>query len=230
MKKFALLLCFLCFAYDVVAEQNCQLPEKVKSWDYRAGAAIRSGRDWKNNQLRTDNWVLTLSWSGAFCDNILRQGHPRANLQHQCIANQFGLVVHGLWAQSALAGGDYKKHPRNCRDAKAIEEQTVKKYLCVIPDSQLMQQQWEKHGTCDFKSPEQYLRTTAQLYNRLKLPSVTQLKQLQNRRAVEIRTVFVNLNRSQGMRNDHVWVRMQRGRLQEIQVCYDLDYQFTACR
>lgn len=229
LKKLLLCLCGACFSFAVAAEQSCRLPEHVTPWDYRSGAAINADKDWKSDRTRTDYWRLTLSWSAAFCDAMRRHGSSPAHLRHQCSANRFGLVVHGLWAQSAGRGGQ-KKHPRNCRDVQAIEARTLKKYLCVIPDSKLIQQQWEKHGTCDFKLPEHYLHLTADLYNRLKLPSIAQLEQLQYRRAAEIRAAFVNLNRGQGMRKEHVWVRMARGRLKEIQVCYDLDYRFSPCR
>ena len=59
--------------------------------------------------------------------------------------DHFGLVVHGLWPQ-VFRPATVQDHPRNCRDDSQLNETLVKRYFCLMPDEDLIQSQWEKHG------------------------------------------------------------------------------------
>lgn len=229
MKQILLGLIFQLIICNAWAAESCRLPSTIRLWNYHADRAIADGRDWRNMFVPTDAWVLSLSWSSAFCDNLRQKRQFKAHA-HQCGNNAFGLVVHGLWAQSAQANGNLRKHPRNCRDTKAISADTLQRYLCIIPDVHLMQIQWERHGTCDFRTPEQYFRQTTALFNQLTLPSAEQLKSMERNRATVIKRKFVELNRDSGLHSDSVWVVTRNGRLNEIRICYDPAFAFAACK
>ncbi|MEH6454000.1 MAG: hypothetical protein V7782_13275 [Psychromonas sp.] len=206
-----------------VGASQCALPTNIQEYDYDAA---RNSRDWQNPNTPTDSFSLTLSWSPAYCAE-------RSATGHQCGASnedQFGLIVHGLWAQSASANGNHRKHPRNCSNPEAIKVATLKKHLCMMPGVKLIQNQWEKHGTCDFDSPEAYLDKTNQLYSALTIPSIQQTKQVEYKSWKEIADWLVSYNQHLGLKRENVYVHMRNKRLSEIRVCYDLAYQFTNCR
>lgn|GEM_PF-2911070 len=209
---------------QVFAADQCRLPDQIKAWDYRATEAIRRGKDWRNAQVKTDYWMLALSWSKAFCDQRRNDANP------QCRDNAFGLILHGLWAQSRVAGRNYKGHPRNCVDAQAIPATLIRQYWCMIPGARLMQKAWEKHGTCDFKQPEAYLKQAKQLYEQLTLPTRAMLLTVERKRPSDIKQMMVKLNQRLGLKRKHIWVDMKQRRLREIRICYDLAFRFADCR
>ena len=146
----------------------CNLKQDFKEYDY-----FMSKRDHKKDS-ETLSYVLDLSYSPVFCAYSKKFKQHTNTYKHQCQDNKFGLVVHGLWGQ----GRSYKHHPRNCKNTKAIRLSTSKQYLCIMPGIDLIQKEWEKHGTCDFETPELYLLKIQKLYSQLQLPSYYQLQQL----------------------------------------------------
>lgn len=48
-----------------------------------------------------DYYMLALSWSPAFCESMreANQGNVPQRLQYQCVGDNFGWVIHGLWPQ-----------------------------------------------------------------------------------------------------------------------------------
>ncbi len=224
------LLTFLLFPIPYsFAEQTCQIPKQLQEWDYNATRAIAKGQDWKNTSVETDYWMLSLSWSNAYCDTFENRRMPK-HAKHQCLNNDFGLVVHGLWAQSRKAGRNVKMHPRNCRDTSVIPATKLKKHLCEIPGTRLIQKEWEKHGTCDFNHPGEYLDTMSALYRKLKLPAKHELKGLEYSSWKKVKRKIVEINKTSGLRDEHLHIEFKKNRLKEVRVCYDLEYRFTSCK
>jgi len=79
----------------------------------------------------------------TYCDSLSESARTR---DFQCI-NQahFDLVVHGLWPQASKVKS-VRDHPRNCVNDKQFNMTFVKRYFCMMPDEDLIQSQWEKHG------------------------------------------------------------------------------------
>jgi ribonuclease T2 len=66
--------------------------------------------------------------------------------EFQCYrSDSFGLVVHGLWPQKTGATS-IRDQPRNCRNEQQLLPSLIKRFYCVMPDEDLMQAEWEKHG------------------------------------------------------------------------------------
>lgn len=79
----------------------------------------------------------------TFCDSLSESAR---NKEFQCQNSQhFDLVVHGLWPQTAQASS-VQDHPRNCRNEKQLNITFIKRYFCLMPDEDLIQSEWEKHG------------------------------------------------------------------------------------
>lgn len=88
------------------------------------------------------NWSYTFR-SPTYCASLSQSARDK---KFQCFRNNtFGLIVHGLWPQAANAA-NVRAHPRNCRDEPQLTSTFVKRYFCIMPDEDLIQGEWEKHG------------------------------------------------------------------------------------
>ncbi|CAF4377075.1 unnamed protein product, partial [Rotaria magnacalcarata] len=44
-----------------------------------------------------------------------------------------------------------------------------------MPDESLIQAEWEKHGTCSFRSADEYLNTIEKVFTGLTIPNLKQI-------------------------------------------------------
>lgn len=143
----------------------------VKNADYDINMA--DDKLGQNKNAPVDYYMLTLSWSPGFCEFNKNQngGDVPKKLKYQCSnPNKFGWVIHGLWPQSALAK-NIDEHPRFCQgDLPPVPEKILEKYMKESPGKALLQAEWEKHGACAFKQPQDYFNMQKVLFNDLKLP------------------------------------------------------------
>lgn len=220
------------------SSNSCPFPPKLKNyydynWDSRSD-------EWINKKSRTDYLILSLSWyevkisericflyvcrSPTFCASLPGVVRER---EFQCQRiDSFGLVVHGLWPQTSAASS-VRDQPRNCRNEQQLPYSIIKRYYCLMPDEDLMQAEWEKHGSCYFSTATDYFDTIEYLYNRLKIPD---LRSMQQSTFSTIKNAFVKLNAPK-LFASAIHVSMDRqGQLNEIRLCYDLDYNFISCR
>ncbi|WP_305856759.1 ribonuclease T2 family protein [Balneatrix alpica] len=191
---------------------SCQLPEVLET-------PRLEKLDCQNQQAQVNGFLLALSWSPSFCAS---QGDRPAN-RHQCQDNQFRWVVHGLWPQDYNAKAAKCSQPRHCQSSR-VDQATLAQYLCTVPGVQLMQAQWQKHGSCAFNDPGSYFAQLEQLHQRLQLPELTeskiQVEVLQQR--------FIELN--PGLQAEHMLVRTGKGnRFNEVWLCMDQDYRYRRC-
>lgn len=176
-------------------------------------------------QAATDYYMLALSWSPQFCSTSA--GNSAAN-RFQCRQNSFGIVVHGLWPQSSSAQGT-RDHPRNCKPTTPIGAGTLREHLCTVPGVQLQQDEWAKHGTCAFDSPENYLGMIEKLMAGLQVPDLQALAQAKGNslKAGDVTGAFISGN--PGLASSHVQLQLSGRNLQEVHVCYDLTFKFRKC-
>jgi ribonuclease T2 len=225
MKKLIIAIVIIVSISSLSIAQDCIIPSEIKSYDYNSTEAIANKKDWKND-IETDSWLFALSWSKGFCDRY--SGDIPKRLEHQCLNNSMGLIIHGLWAQSNKAGGDYKKHPRNCTDAEAIDSTLIENYICIIPGIKLMQKEWEKHGTCDFDTAEEYFATMNVLYQQLNIPSKEDLEVYEFKSPEIIKAYFLSINKDIGLNKNNVVIKInnKNKRLSEIYILYDKHFRF----
>ena len=172
----------------------------------------------QNADAPADYYMLVLSWSPGFCETQ-REKYGRNlpySFRFQCGADRnFGWVVHGLWPQNANARSA-SEHPRFCRgDLPALPQNIIKPYLTMSPSAELLQGEWEKHGSCAFDSAEKYFAKEQDLFTSLHLP-------------------LQNLNRNELFR----WLKQHNPQLKnaylnasrnEIFICYDKRWQVMNC-
>ena len=173
----------------------------------------------QNAKAPVDYYMLALSWSPGFCD-IQREKYGNqlpSSAQYQCGNNRtLGWVVHGLWPQNANALS-VTDHPRFCKgDLPALPKDLLARYLAISPGEQLLQGEWEKHGSCAFDSAQQYFAKEQELFSSLKLPNQ-------------------NLSRNELFR----WMKQHNPQLKnaylgasrnELFICYDKKWQVMNCQ
>jgi len=188
------------------------------------GAPQLSRQDWINPKVKTDYYLLALSWSPQHCYNK-RNGRRH---KFQCKLNNFGFVVHGLWPQSAQAQ-NRRGHPRFCNTTRRLTASLIRQYICIVPGEQLMQSQWDKHGNCAFQTADQYFSTIATLWKAVKRPDIKTMGS-QRYTVGSLKKLMVSLN-TPNLRADHIRIRLNRSNyLREIFICYDKKFRFTSCK
>ena len=173
----------------------------------------------QNAKAPVDYYMLALSWSPGFCD-IQREKYGNqlpSSAQYQCGNNRaLGWVVHGLWPQNANALS-VTDHPRFCKgDLPTLPKDLLARYLAISPGEQLLQGEWEKHGSCAFDSAQQYFAKEQELFSSLKFPNQ-------------------NLSRNELFR----WMKQHNPQLKnaylgasrnELFICYDKKWQVMSCQ
>lgn len=132
-----------------------------------------SSLDYQNTSVKTDFFLLVYSNAKEFC-KMKRQAGEEKKFPLQCgSTNNFGWVIHGLWGEStsAFLKGDKKGHPRFCKgDLGLVPLNELLPYLCMSPETTLLQGEWEKHGACDFNTPSEYFKKEKELYEKYETP------------------------------------------------------------
>jgi ribonuclease T2 len=108
-----------------------------------------------------DFYVLSLSWSPQYC------AQTKGNKDEvQCApGRRFGFVVHGLWPQ-------YERGwPQNCATGGQVHVALAQRMLPLMPSRQLIQHEWQKHGTCSGLPQEEYFRTIEKVFGQLHIPA-----------------------------------------------------------
>lgn len=165
-------------------------------------------------------YTLALSWSPEFCRG--REG--RAGDRRQCSGREgrFGMVVHGLWPDSA------REWPQWCAPAVRPTPGDVRANLCLSPSARLVARQWAKHGSCMAQRPATYFKVTRILWNGLAMPDFDRLSREDGLTAGTIRTRFADAN--PGWKATAVGVKLDaRGWLEELRLCYDRRFMPKAC-
>ncbi|MDX2218207.1 MAG: endonuclease [Burkholderiales bacterium] len=223
MKLFPGILVTLFFTVSAMAQSGpaCVMPDRITS------PAMRSV-DYRNANVETDYYAYVLSWSPEHCERQRIAGNA-ARHAFQCESNAFGFVVHGLWPQSRAAA-NARQHPRHCKTSEALSVDLIKKHICTVPGADLMQNEWQAHGTCAFDSAADYFQRIEALYARWPRTRVDQwaapgrsvsVGQLKNAVAAES---------SGNLAADQIAVFVSSGNyLKEIWICLDLSFEPISC-
>jgi ribonuclease T2 len=165
-------------------------------------------------------YTLALSWSPQYC--WTRMTSPKDRLQCSGEMRRFGFVLHGLWPD-----GKGRDHPQYCAATRLVPDSVIRANLCVSPSVQLIQHEWEKHGTCMSRSAEQYFQKSAPMFRALAFPDMDALR---GRRltAGAFQAAFAAANA--GMRADQIGLDVDRqGWLEEVRICLDTGFKRRSC-
>lgn len=177
-------------------------------------------REQPRRLLPIASYRLAISWSPQFCDS--RMTSPAARLQCGGEMGQFGFTLHGLWPD-----GPGEQWPQYCKPTRLVSEKVVRENLCSTPSAQLIQHEWEKHGTCVSKTPEDYFPKGERLYRALKYPDMAKLRG-KPMSAQAFQEAFAAAN--PGMKADQMKLNVTKdGWLDEIWFCLDTKLNYRTC-
>ncbi len=169
-----------------------------------------------------DFYVLVLSWSPTHCSSDAGRGRDD---ELQCRSGRpFGFVLHGLWPQHE------RGYPQSCESdqPRSVSSAVMRDALKLSPSEQLIQHEWEKHGTCAGLSQEDYFATAALAVEAVKVPRAYVSPQ---RPIVttpnDVRRAFLDANRS--IPKDGFSATCSRKELGEVWVCLDKGLAPRAC-
>jgi len=98
-----------------------------------------------------------------------------------------------------------------------------------MPGVQLEQDEWVKHGTCAFDTPEEYLNTIEMLRSAINVPDLDALAAANGSalKAGDVTSAFLGANT--GLAAPDVQLLLGGKNLQEVHICYDLNFKFRKC-
>jgi len=213
-----------------IAQEVCAVPASVEAPSPRRP-------DYVNDDLPVDYHALVLSWSPQYCEGQRNRRGGANRDAFQCSStNRFEWVVHGLWPQNGRASSG-KDHPRHCQASGALPPTLLKRHLCMMPSADLMQNEWQAHGTCGWSTPDRYFADIDKVYSRLRRPTTADMlgaaanagpNRLVETSAGDIKQAFLKLNPS--LPPDSLRVNVASGsRLKEVWVCLDKALKPMAC-
>lgn len=165
-------------------------------------------------------YTLAVSWTPQYCKTS--RGGARDALQCQS-DNRFGFTLHGLWPD-----GYGKDWPQYCKPSGLLPRKVIRDHLCATPSVQLIQHEWEKHGTCMPTTPTKFFALSRKLYQALRYPDMAALAARSSLSARDFAEAFAMQNK--GMVADGIRLNVTRdGSLSEVWICMDRKYRYIAC-
>jgi ribonuclease T2 len=165
-----------------------------------------------------DYYLLSLSWSPAFC-----LSDPEAS---ECNGpRRFGFIVHGLWPQ-------YEKGwPENCNAHEQVPDGVVSGISDIMPARGLIYHEWSADGTCSGLGPADFFALVRRAYAGITVPASLsgtshEIQQSPGAIAVE----FLRANPRFSAQSIVVTCsRQDAPRLREVHICLDRDLGPRAC-
>lgn len=162
-------------------------------------------------------YVLTLSWSPAFCETSAGARSPE-----QCDGpRHFGFVVHGLWPQNEQGW------PESCGQKPGPSPAVAKSMLEIMPSEHLIAHEWEKHGTCSGLSADAYFAHVRAAFQSIHIPpAYVAPKQAFDTDLEHVEKAFIEAN--PGLTGEAIAVECKR-ELDEVRICLDTDLHPRHC-
>jgi ribonuclease T2 len=185
------------------------------------GASAQDRR--QNTPGEFDYYVLSLSWSPSFCEEVADRSSGGRSQQAQCGGRPFSFVVHGLWPQYEHG------YPESCDRDSWLGRNIMTSMLDLMPAPGLIFNEWKKHGTCSGLSPRAYFDTIRKARAGVKIPpEFIDLADTKTVSPAEVEDAFIKVN--PGLSASGVAVTCnRRSRLSEVRICMTKDLQFRAC-
>lgn len=202
----------LCFSTVVEARKSHRENDDFGQWLHN-----------RNGQF--DYYLLALSWSPEFCGTPAGQ---KPEKQQQC-SSSLGFVTHGLWPQYNHDG-----YPQDCGPEAEIPREIAGIVQNIVPpmppgDPQLLEHEWQKHGTCSGLSMADYfaaIRTTAE---KIKIPEA--LKTPHSSVVMDGETLIKAFAANNpGLTDEMINIETDRqGNISGVGICFDKQLAFQVC-
>jgi ribonuclease T2 len=192
---------------------SCQISSEILQDLNRKPPKVRI--DFANPTAPVDGYLLMLSWSPEYCSQ-------NQQARFQCQLNHFNWVAHGLWPQNTQAK-NVREQPRFCQTTD-VDASIIKQNLCTLPDIKLVQAQWQKHGSCAFKTPQDYFAMLQKLWLSIEKP---QLESGQKINVGNIKAMLLAKNKQ--LTSQSIFIKTKGDYLSEVGICYDLNFKTQSC-
>lgn len=168
-------------------------------------------------QTQFDYYLLSLSWAPNFCAS-----HPGDHSSECTSGNHTAFVLHGLWPQSNTGAP-----PLSCAAASPVAKNIVDHMLELMPTRNLIQHEWEKHGTCSGLDAGDYFAKVEQVFRSVKIPAqYPGLAQDQTFTVSDIESKFAGENHAP---EGAFRISCHGGDLVGLEVCLSKELEFQAC-
>ncbi len=170
--------------------------------------------------LPIGGYTLALTWSPQRCAS--RMTSPMDKVRCDGAAGAFGFTLHGLWPD-----GEGAQWPQYCTPTRLVPDKVIRQHFCSTPSPQLIQHEWEKHGTCMSKTPDEYFAKSGKLFSELRFPDMAGFNG-KTVKASAFREAFAKAN--EGMRADQLRLNVSKdGWLEEVWLCLDKTLGRRSC-
>src|ERR1044071_7783023 len=164
-----------------------------------------------------DYYLLSLSWAPNFCAS-----HPSDHSSECSAGNHAAFVLHGLWPQSKTGAP-----PMSCAPASPVAKSIVDPMLQYMPTRNLIQHEWEKHGTCSGLSAADYFAKVEQAFKSVRVPhDYPDLKQNKTFSIADVESSFASDNHAP---KDAFRISCHAGDLVGLEVCLNKNLEYQAC-
>ena len=166
---------------------------------------------------RFDYYLLSLSWSPAYC--LQAPGAAECNGPRR-----FGFIVHGLWPQNE------RGWPQHCAGGE-LPDDVVQEMSDLMPARGLIYHEWTTHGTCSGLDPAGFFDLVRRAYGSLVLPAAfTHPGNPIQQSPAAITAAFLQSNPRLPADSVVATCSTQGApRLREVHVCFDRELKPRAC-
>ena len=165
-----------------------------------------------------DFYVLSLSWSPAYC--LSKPGADECGG-----ARRFGFIAHGLWPQNE------RGWPEHCAARAAVPDEVVAGIADIMPARGLVYHEWSAHGTCSGLPPLEFFALVRRAYRSVVIPTaLTRPTGAVETAPAALVAAFANAN--PGLPSSAMVLTCSRQgapRLQELRVCLNRDLSARPC-
>ena len=163
-------------------------------------------------------YLLAINWTPQWC----RTAGVRTTGQKMECSRPFVFTLNGLWPN-----GVAKPYPRFCRPVGGLDPATVRRMYCRTPSPELLQHEWQAHGSCGWTDPKAYFTRASQLFDHVTLPKIEGIA-ADRLTARAVRDAFIAKN--PWLTSNEIYVQTTRAEeLTEVRLCYDLRFRPTGC-
>ena len=188
---------------------------------FTTGAGAQDAR--QNTPGEFDFYVLSLSWSPAFCESGAERGVSGRAADQQCGQRSYGFVVHGFWPQYETGFPEFCQVP-----APRLDRNIVASMLDLMPAPRLVYHEWDRHGTCSGLSARAYFDNVRKARAVVKIPAeYLDLKEALTVTPDEVEEAFVKAN--PGLTREAISVGCDNRRLREVRICLSRELAFRDC-
>lgn len=215
MYKIAIACLMLTPGLALAQASQCSIPAQIERPKVEGPTETEPRR-----VLPIGSYTLAISWSPQYCASARGSGNA---LQCSGENGRFGFTLHGLWPD-----GYGEKWPQYCRASGLVPRAVIKENLCATPSVQLIQHEWEKHGTCTRMKPDAFFDTSRRFYQALNFPDMISLARRDDLTVGTFAQMFAAANR--GLEADMMRITTSRdGYLSEVWLCMDRKMRYTRC-